>query len=369
METLSSYTSEIIKFQKLINDNYGNASGFLALLKESVSSSVEATLNGMNPAPTVTETIELDAAWWEAKAEQLGWIKDGNSYYYVDPETGYKYYYNPKGHKMRVVDSKGKSVEDLESFSCHIYLNGNLSDVEKSSTLIKCMGRNGETYMCDHSANAQLVILPDADGGNGKLTSKRVFYSTKLGEMLLGSAGNTDYTREMVGFSNGGVQSLYIASGRYDDKHVGYFQEITLVNISPDINFEYSETQKQNLSNMTINVVQNYNNIINTDNRTVNGVLAYCDSTEGGPHLDKLASIPGSKINLILPDISKDGPGFVTKLVAYADGLNLDNVSVVQYNVSDDDLKAYGIGVNSSHGSGRDVLVPAYLSGDLEPIN
>ena len=366
MASLDDLERQVLKYDGYISTNYSNLSGLLSILKLNVATEVISKLESMNPTGVVTDTVELDANWWGEHASELGWVKDGDYYCYTDPDSGETFMYNPNKHAMRVVGANGK-VKAYQ-YSCRLYLNGELSDVNETATILKGY-EEGVPCVGDHSNKPQLVIAPELTGDeeDKDLTALRAFYASKMGDALLKSGGNdmSDVSHNIVGFSMGGVQACRMVAGGFGKEYVGYYDQMTLVNITPAL--QYGSTQMENMKGMTINVVQNYHNLLGKDHR--DGVLDFCTSQYGGPHLEHLSNIPDATINLIIPDVSMDNYGSLEKLEAYARGLERNNINIMQYKIPDGELSLYGDGgYSSSHGKGRTILLPAYLSGDLEPI-
>lgn len=362
MESLSSIKTNIDTIDGLIKANYTNVKTFLAILKESVASTVQTQLEGIKTEVVVNDTVELDEAWWAEHAAELGWVKDGAYYVYTDPKTGEKYAYSPKGHNMYYMDAKGHK----SSCDCRLYLNGDLSDVTETVTLLKAYKGN-KVNPGSESTRPQLIIAPPLTGDEGdkKLTADRALMCSKLGDKLLESSGNTNtVTHNLCGFSMGGQQAMRMVSGDLGSKYVGYYDKVTLVNISPGNAIKYTPEQIKNMSGMEFDIITTYNN--NLGQKTRDGLLDFSTKQQGGPHLDKLSSIPGAKVNLYLPDASKDTKGSVTKTIAYAKGLGRDNVTIIQFEVPEGDLDKY-LGGKSTHGSGPTELIPLYLSG-IEPL-
>ena len=296
--SLSDCSSKIAHYSELIDGNIAACNGFLATLKESVKGSVEAVLAARNPAPSVTDTVELTPEWWEEHAADLGWVKDDRgNYCYTDPDTGETFKYNPNSHYLY--------QDGVGSVKCRLYLNGDPSDVTETVTLLKSyVGDNPRVG--DKSNRAQFIIAPELTGdeGDDNLVAKRALMSSKFGDTFLKSAGNNnDVTRNLCGFSMGGVQAMKMVSGKCGGQYVGYYDKVTLVNISPGVTVKYTHEQVTNMSGLEFDIVQNYNNILGTGNNKRNGALDFFTDQMGGPHLDKLASIPGAKVNLILPDL------------------------------------------------------------------
>lgn len=365
--SLALLRETVLSYGENIDTNYRSLKGMVDALKQNVAESVEAALSASMDAafPNVeTETVELDTAWWEEHAAELGWVKDENGRYcYTDPDTGKTYRYNPKNHYL-YVDGSGQ-------VKCRLYLNGDPSNVTETVTLLKSYVGD-EPRVGDKSTKSQLIIAPElsgdeSDDGN---TAKLALMSSKFGDAFLKSAGNdNDIKRNLCGFSMGGVQAMKMVSGRLGNQYVGYYDKVTLVNISPGTTVKYTPEQVQNMRGLEFDIVTNYNNVLGVNNNRRDGNLDFCSDQMGGPHLDKLAGIPGAKVNLILPDLSNDTHGSVARLSAYAEGLGLDNVTVSYYPVDPSDLAAYGSGTrDSSHENGRRILLPRYLAGDLEPI-
>lgn len=371
MVSLEECRAEILTYDRMIKDNYNVLSGFLASLKEDISSSVEATLAMMNPAPTVMETVELDENWWSEHGEEMGWIPDGKGFYvYTDPDTGETFAYNPVKHQLR--------QDGVGTVSCRLYLNGDPSEVTETVTLLKAY-YGGNISVGDSSTRPQLIIAPDLTGDEGSTnskgqktpgspaqTAKLTLMSSKFGDSFLKSGGNTnDVKRNICGFSMGGVQALKMVSGQLGDQYVGYYDKVTLLNISPTV-LHYNQKELDCMAGLELDIVQNYNNA----NGTADFMADYFTNQRGGPHLEKLAGIPGVKINFYVSDLTYDTHKELTKSVAFVEGLGADNINIIQYSVPEDQLEKYGSGTsNSSHESGRRILLPRYLAGDLEPID
>ena len=363
--TLEDCSAKLEVYDGLIQNNYRNLNTFLVSLKESIDAEVAAKLALMNPAPTVMDTVELDANWWSENAERLGWTKDGNYYKYIDPASGETYMYDPDSSSLKVILSNGKTTYKT---SCKFYLNGDLNDVTDTVTLLKCY-ENGEPVTGGSSTKPQLIIAPNLTGDEDDktLTAYRAFYSSKFGDALLSSAGNSDVSREICGFSMGGVEASLMVSGRLGKDFVGYYDEATFINITPS--FQYTDAQNANMEGMTLNIVQNFHNIHGANENRRDGAFDFFTNKRGEPHLEKMSSISGVTVNLYVPDVSKDNYKVVSKMVAYAEGLGRDNLNVIQYSIPDSDLSLYGDGRDINvHGKGRTVLLPRYLAGDMTPI-
>lgn len=355
--SLSELRGILSQYDTSINDNYSSLSGLRATLLESVAEGVAATM-GISNTPEIYDNVELDETWWADNAEALGWKKDGIYYTYTDPTTGEKFYYDPKKGKLKVEFSDGSTRSDI---SCKLFLSGDLSDVTETITCLK--NYSGGYHVGDTATEPRLVIVPGF-GSESEGTAINSFLSSHLGDTLLRSAGNNDVKHTLAGFSAGGYEGLYMVSGERDSNKYqisGYYDKLTLINISPR-KIDFTDRQVECMSGMEFDIVTNYNNI---NESGVSITADYYNKQRGGPYLDKLLDIPGSKVTVFVPDTGKDTHGDITEFATYASG---KGVEVVNYPVPDELLKKFGSGRGSSHEEGRGSLFGYYLSGNCVPI-
>ena len=361
--SLIDLKNKVLMYSKNIENNETRLAELLKLLRE------ELVINSLGaladtPVDSVVKTIELDENWWKNNYKELGWKKgDNNNNYYVDPKTKIKYSYDPKSEKLCVYKD-GKRVANTK---CHLYLNGDLSSVTESVTCLNNFG----SKKCSAGLKGtpgKLIICPDVHDDNQDNWKNNTYYSTLMGDSLVRSAGGNKPSHTVAGFSIGAQTAMKLAS---TDGYCDEYDKVALINMSPGNGFHYNKEQKANLAGKTFDICENYNN----DNGKGARALDYVTKQNGGPHIDKMLGIPGAKVNVYVPSVNEDPKGYVTKLVAYAEGKKNSNITVTQFEVPDDKL-GYYTGANrykqekgkkihygSSHGYGGSHLFPAYLSG------
>lgn len=375
--TVKSYVEE---YDGLINENLANISNYLTTLKADISSEVTAALAMANPEPAITDTTQLDAAWWEENAVDLGWTKVNGWYYKYDEQSGKTYAYNPNhgnkdykgsGH-LKVYNGEylgtGKAPRLYSECYCALFVNGSMDEVTRTHTCINAVNPvNGKADVPENGEKGTLTIVPYSPGNNDDY-HRKVFGSSLFGDALLRSNGNETPTyRTVSGFSIGGQCAMDMCA---KDEYAHYYNKIALIDVAPNPAFRYEGKAMDNLSGMEFDIVLNYNNTYGSGD---DGSLNYINPTYGGPHLDKLASIPGATINLVLPPVEYDTVGTIGKLIAHANGLNLDNVNINTYDLPKDMVGYYdgtkfdNSGIRkSSHKQVHQYLYPAYISGFTE---
>lgn len=387
--------SYVEKYDGLINENLANISNYLTALKADISSEVTAALTMANPEPAITDTTQLDAAWWAEHGEEYGWIKKGNFYYKFDEASGKTYAFNPNAGDANFKDAGKLIVYEGEYYGtgkapckneieCALYVNGNLSDVTEVMTVVNGVNTVSHYSDCPNQGkeNTLYIVPTNVPERNPHLSDREnnarsadykvdVFNSSHFADLLVTSAGGTSKPhRSISGYSIGGQVAMNMCAS---DEFKGYYNKVALIDVAPDPAFKYSDEQKYNLSGMEFDIVLNYNNIYG-NGKGSDGTLNYINSTCGGPHLDKMAEIPGVKINLVLPPIEYDTVGTIIKLTAHAEGLNNPCINISTYDLPKDMVQHYdGTYYNgnyypsekrkSSHKQVHSNLFPAYLSG------
>lgn len=359
--TLNEISSNINDYSLKIDTNLENLKLLLKTLRENVIVANEEVVlkeEITDPVPTV----ELDANWWKKNYKTLGWKQGENGYYYVDPKTKIRYSYDPKSEKL-IVYKNGKRVANTK---CHLYLSGDLGSVTESVTCLNNFG--GQKCSAGLKGDpGKLILCPDVHDDKQDNWKNNTYYTTLMGDALVGCAGGNKPSHTIAGFSIGAQTAMKLASSNEYSK--GY-DKVALINMSPGNGFHYNKEQKANLAGKTFDIVENYNN----ENGKGARALDYTNKQNGGPHIDKLLGIPGAKVNVFVPSVKDDPKGYVTKLVTYAEGKK-GNITVTQFDVPKSEL-GYYTGANrykqekgkkihygSSHGYGGSHLFPAYLSG------
>lgn len=234
-----------------IGNNYSNLSLYLKKLNEKVIDDKSTATLG-DEVPDTVKTLPLDEDWWKKNYKELGWEKDGSTYTYYDPKTKCKYSYNPKTEKLEVY----KNNKRVACTKCHMYLNGDLGSVTESVTCLNNFG--GQKCSAGLKGDpGKLILCPDVHDDKQDNWKNNTYYTTLMGDALVGCAGGNKPSHTIAGFSIGAQTAMKLASSNEYSK--GY-DKVALINMSPGNGFHYNKEQKANLAGKAFDIVENYNN-------------------------------------------------------------------------------------------------------------
>ena len=190
---------------KLIKDNYSKELLLKTLRENVIVANEEVVLKEEITGPV--PTVELDANWWKKNYKTLGWKQGENGYYYVDPKTKIRYSYDPKSEKL-IVYKNGKRVANTK---CHLYLSGDLGSVTESVTCLNNFG--GQKCSAGLKGDpGKLILCPDVHDDKQDNWKNNTYYTTLMGDALVGCAGGNKPSHTIAGFSIGAQTAMKLAS-------------------------------------------------------------------------------------------------------------------------------------------------------------